>query len=450
MFEFANHLVLKVTKGCNLRCEYCYVKDKDESQGVFIDYTLFKDMIDRVIEDKIRASPQYRSNPFNLTFHGGEPTMLDKNLFFKMCEYAQKRFMDAGIPLTLSMQSNLTLIDEEWARLLNKFGVHLGLSWDGVEEANAARTNKSNELYMQKIELLRKYNVPLGFLIVVSKQSLPYYNKSVAYIKERFGMNAKANYVEDVFTPLGDASPIEISGKEFFEGVMKPEIDAYISSQETREANSNDIINKFVLDYLTGVGNYYSSPGNCYIKYCGSGINIIEVNPDGSVQMCGRYGNAENDETIVSHVLAKDFLSAHQIQKHLWFTKQKIAAMKKTHCDDCYAQNICDHGCMAFFYSKTGRWGMRNDLTCGMFKPAYQYLMENAHQVIESFFMSNLKKPGDQHSISLPTNVGYFQIFGDKINDLMKKHSVSITNKDGMLIFIKGDNNVKCDSNPSV
>lgn len=450
MFEFANHLVLKVTKGCNLRCEYCYVKDKDENQDVFIDYDLFKSMIDRVILDKIKAHPRYYQNAFNLTFHGGEPTMLDKTMFFKMCEYAQKRFMDAGIPLTLSMQSNLTLIDEEWARLLSKFGIHLGLSWDGVEEANTARTDKSNELYMQKIELLRKYNVPLGFLIVVNKQSLPYYDKSVAYIKEKFGVSAKANYVEDVFTPLGKESPIEITGKEFFEGVMKPEIDAYISPLGTREANSNDLIQKFILDYLTGVGNYVSMPGNCYIKYCGSGINIIEVNPDGSVQMCGRYGDNKDDETIVSHVLAPDFLSAHQIKKHLWFTKQKIEAMKKTHCDDCYAQNICDHGCMAFFYSKTGRWGLRNDLTCTMFKPAYRYLMENADRIIDAFFTRNLNAPGSKYHMPLPPDSGYFQIHSDKINSLMKKHNISITNDIGGLIFVKGDNNVKCDSNPSV
>ena len=38
MFNYANMLVLKVTRDCNLRCKYCYLADKDEYKEVkFLD-----------------------------------------------------------------------------------------------------------------------------------------------------------------------------------------------------------------------------------------------------------------------------------------------------------------------------------------------------------------------------------------------------------------------------
>lgn len=450
MFEFANQLVLKVTKGCNLRCEYCYVKDKDENEGKFIDFELYKKVIDKIVEDKLKSTMDIKT--FHVTFHGGEPTTLDKTIFYKMCEYAQNRFNEAGIVSAFSMQTNLTLVDEEWCKLFSKFNVNIGASWDGVGEGNSARTDKGTGLYLEKSALLTKYNIKHGFLLVMNKQSLPFYEKSIKFLLKKFGPGTKANYVEDVFTPLGEKSPIEISGKDFFATVIKSEIDHFIKHGMTRETNSFDIINKFMIDYLTNIGNFYSHRGNCYIKYCGSGINIIELNPDGSVQLCGRYGDSKDEKTLLGNVLDEDFLSLNQITKHLEFTKAKIKAMEKSHCDNCLAQNICDHGCMAFYFSKTGTWGMRNDLTCAIFKPTYNYLLEHASQIFEAFFKDKLQKPNDIYYMTLPSSkIAYFDIYQDKIKPLLKKYKIEITNDKSNLIFIKkGDKNVKHNSNPQV
>jgi radical SAM protein with 4Fe4S-binding SPASM domain len=450
MFEFANQLVLKVTKGCNLRCEYCYVKDKDENEGIFIDFDLYKKVIDKVIEDKLKSTAP--NNTFHITFHGGEPTTLDKTVFYKMCEYAQQRFNEVGLASNFSIQTNLTLVDDEWCRLFSKFNVNVGASWDGVGEGNRARTDKSTESYLAKSALLTKYNILHGFLLVMNKQSLPFYEKSVEFLLKKFGPTTKANYVEDVFTPLGEKSPIEISGRDFFDIVLKKEIDYYIKHGSTRESNSSDIINKFMIDYLTNTSNYHSHRGNCYIKYCGSGINIIELNPDGTVQLCGRYGDSKDEATVLGNVLESDFLSVKQITKHLEFTKAKISAMEKSHCDNCLAQSICDHGCMAFYFSKTGKWGMRNDITCAIFKPAYNYLLEHASGIFEAFFKEKLQKPDDVYYMTLPSpKIAYFDIYRGKIKPLLKKYKVDISNDESNLIFTKrGDKNVKHNSNPQM
>jgi len=449
MFEFANQLVLKVTKGCNLRCEYCYVKDKDEHEGEFIDFELFKKVVDRIIEDKLKSGTT--SKVFHITFHGGEPTTLDKGVFYKMCEYTQSKFNAVGIPLAFSIQTNLTLIDEEWCKLFSKFNVNVGASWDGIGNGNSARNNKSTGFYLEKAAMLKRFNIRYGFLLVMNKHSLPYYEKSIQYFLKKFDSSTKANYVEDVFTPIGQPSPIEISGHDFFNIVIKSEIDYFIKHGKTRETNTFDIINKFITDYLTNVGNYYSNRGNCYIKYCGSGLNIIELNPDGIVQLCGRYGDSNNEDTVLGNILDEDFLSLKQITKHIEFTKSKIKAMNKSHCDNCLAQNICDHGCMAFYFSKTGQWGIRNDLTCTIFKPTYEYLLAHVNEIIEAFFDEKLQKCGDTYYITLPSDkIAYFDIYVDKIKPLLNKHKIDISNDNSNLIFTKRGKNVKHSPNTSL
>lgn len=439
MFQFSNQLVLKVTKGCNLRCEYCYVMNKDHYEGKFIDFELYKKIIDRLILDRLKST-HGRNEEFNLTFHGGEPTTLSKNQFFQMCEYAQERFIRAGLKLDFSIQTNLTLIDEEWCQLFNRFNVSVGASWDGAGDANEARTDKTDEFYLEKTRMLKNANVRYGFLLVINQHSVNHIPESLKVLSEQFHKNqGRLNYVEDVITPYGQKSSIEVPGRDFFEKVMKPQVDSFIQTGQCFDSNIRHSIEKFMVDYLTGLGNYFGENGNCYVKYCGSGINVLEMDPDGSVLFCGRYGEAYED-AILMHGLDTDFLSLKQITKHLAFQKAKIAAMNKSHCDDCRAQNICDHGCMAYHYTKPQAdgshvWGIRNDLTCTMFKPLYDYLFANANDIFESYLKNNVL-PNGQTQLNLPI-MGNSQptLNAEKIQLRLEKYEVHLTLEGSRLIF---------------
>ena len=439
MFQFNNQLVLKVTKGCNLRCEYCYVMNKDLHEGQFIDFELYKKIIDAVVLDRLKST-QGKNEDFNLTFHGGEPTTINKTRFFQMCEYARDKFFKAGLHLSLSIQTNLTLIDEEWCQLFNRFNVAVGASWDGTGPANEARTDKSEDFYHEKTQMFKKYNVQHGFLLVVNRHSVDYIPESLEILKNKFHKNqGRLNYVEDVITPFGQPSSIEVPGKEFFEKVTKAQVDQFIATGQCFDGNITNSIEKFMIDYLTNVGSLYPENGNCYVKYCGSGINVLEMDPDGSVLFCGRYGDAYED-AILMHGLDEDFLSMKQILKHLEFQKAKIAAMKRSHCDDCKAQNICDHGCMAYHYTKpqadgTHKWGIRNDLTCAMFKPLYDYMFEHANDIFESYFKNDVV-PAGQTQLSLPKSSNFYpELSVSKIQDRLQKYGVTVEIRDSRIIF---------------
>jgi len=383
MFQWANHVVLKMTRGCNLSCKYCYVVEKEKSYNDFMTLDTFKRVIDRIVDDKLRTDKK-----INLTFHGGEPTMLYKNTFYNMCEYVVNMSQSSGVEMNLSIQTNLTLVDEEWCSIFSYFGVGVGISWDGINESNSSRNDKTSEFYLDKIKMLKNNGVNYSILMVVNKNNIDSIPQSLKYMEEYFGINkCKINYGEDVLTDFGKESEIEVTGEDFFNKVIKFQIDMFISSGKFYDENIESVIRNFIINYITHYANFKPKRGNCFVKYCGGGINVIEVEPDGTFGLCGRYSKQYKESILSSNY---DFLSLNQIKSHLIFQKEKIKAMKKLGCDGCYAQNICDHGCMAFYLSKSknngkSSFGIRDDLVCNIFKAYYNYLSSHFDEIVKAY-----------------------------------------------------------------
>jgi len=157
MFQWANMLVMKITRDCNLRCKYCYVKNKDDYKGEMISFELFQKTIDRIIFDKLKAETP---NRISIVFHGGEPLLADTQLLAKMLDYAACELDKYNIDYDFAVQTNLTLLDEEKALLFNKYNVHVGASFDGIRDGSEGRTKVfTQSVFEEKFNLLKKYNV---------------------------------------------------------------------------------------------------------------------------------------------------------------------------------------------------------------------------------------------------------------------------------------------------
>lgn len=378
MFRYNNQLILKVTRDCNLRCEYCYIKNKDHFKGEMIDFELFKETIERIVKEK-----KGYEDEFSLVFHGGEPTLTSKEHMTKMLSYADRRFTEEGINYSFGMQSNLTLIDEEWCQIMSKWGIGLGASFDGVgEESNDKRTVKQETFY-NKFDMLKKYNVSFGLLMVAHEGNMEKMIESADFLKKNYDVSMmKVNYVEDVNNIGG-----EIPGDLFFEKAWKPFLDEWIDLDNEqdylRESNSEHLMAKFFTDYLTHSPN--AERTNCGSKICGGGMSIVEMEADGDIQFCGRYSE-KSDESYIMNVVDKDFLSLNQLKRYGDFTYEKHKVILEAGCDTCIADGICDHGCMAFHFAKFGKWGIRTDLTCDIHKNFYEYCVVNIVDIILAIY----------------------------------------------------------------
>jgi uncharacterized protein len=166
------HFVLKVASRCNLDCSYCYVYHKgDDSwrdRPALMPDHVFEAALARMVQHCRRS--QQRS--LRIIFHGGEPFLAGRKRFGRWCQ----RIHDELSSLTrieLMIQTNGTLIDDAWVRVMRDHDVGVGISIDGPPEVHdrwrvdhAGRGSYAD--VVRGATLLRKAGIPLHILAVIA------------------------------------------------------------------------------------------------------------------------------------------------------------------------------------------------------------------------------------------------------------------------------------------
>ncbi|MGN0190323.1 MAG: anaerobic sulfatase-maturation protein [Candidatus Cryptobacteroides sp.] len=156
---------------CNLACEYCYYLEKrnlyrtPQNSGRF-------EMSDELLEEYIRQYLESQTTPGVLfTWHGGE-ALLRPLSFYRKIVMLQKKYA-RGRQVDNSIQTNGTLLTEEWCRFFRDNRWLVGVSIDGPERFHDRyRRNFAGKpsfaKVMKGIELLNRYGVEWNALAVVN------------------------------------------------------------------------------------------------------------------------------------------------------------------------------------------------------------------------------------------------------------------------------------------
>lgn len=381
MFRFTNLIVWRFTRDCNLDCKYCFMKEKNLYKGEIIDFELFKKIVQRIIKQRLENNLQ--DQRLSISLHGGEFLLVGKERLYKMLEYMKTEFHKNNINHDLGCQTNATLIDDEFAKIFQKFDVRIGMSFDGIHDSNKNRTDIKQEVFENKFDVLKNNKVPFSFIVVAGQNNIDKIEETKEYLDNVLDVpEYKINYAEDMDSTGFGSSEIEVSGKELFEKVWKPDLERILKGEKVREWRIRNIVNDTLIDILTYHEDNRAS--GCLGKYCGAGITMIAIEPDGNMDYCDRYSKSF-PEAHIQHALDYDFLGLHQIRKVLELNKKKIDIFKEIGCDTCYANYICEYGCMAFHYSKFGEYGIEKDLVCDQFKMIYDYVLKNLDEFINIF-----------------------------------------------------------------
>src|SRR3990172_7918881 len=127
----AFHLLAKPTGAiCNLDCEYCFFLSKE----ALYPGSRFR-MADELLEIYIRQLIESHAGvpEVAIAWQGGEPTMMGLDFFRRSVELAQ-RYLKPGQRAAYTIQTNGTLLDDEWGAFLKEHGFLVGLSIDGPRE----------------------------------------------------------------------------------------------------------------------------------------------------------------------------------------------------------------------------------------------------------------------------------------------------------------------------
>lgn len=190
---------------CNLNCDYCYYLKK---QSLYPDEKSFR-MPDAILEEYIRQHIETSPDPvISFAWHGGEPTLLGLDYFHKIVEL-QRKHQPSGRRIINGIQTNGTLIDEEWCHFLAAERFAVGLSLDGPREMHDGhRLTKggkpTHSQAVQGYELLRKHRITCDILCVVHGQNVHHPTELYRFFKQ-----IKATSIG--FLPLVEPHP-EVDG----------------------------------------------------------------------------------------------------------------------------------------------------------------------------------------------------------------------------------------------
>jgi uncharacterized protein len=153
---------------CNLACRYCYYLGRGPGGPEAAPARMSDDLLESYVAQHIAASPD---EIIRFSWHGGEPTVLGVDYFRKIVEIESRR-RPAGRTIANGMQTNGTLLDEEWGRFLAGEGFSVGLSLDGPGELHDSLrlTRDGRPTFddaLRGYRILRRHGVPTDILCVV-------------------------------------------------------------------------------------------------------------------------------------------------------------------------------------------------------------------------------------------------------------------------------------------
>jgi uncharacterized protein len=186
-------LVLQGTPFCNIDCVYCYLPDRDNKARMSVDTVAA--LVRRLRED------QLLSGPLLVNWHAGEPLVLPPAFYEERIPLFDP-LVEAGIPVTHSLQTNGILIDDAYCALFKRFDVKIGVSVDGPaflhDSRRVTRSGKgTHAAVVAGMRLLQKHEIPFNVICVLTARALHHPREIYAWLRET-GVRAVAFNLEEI------------------------------------------------------------------------------------------------------------------------------------------------------------------------------------------------------------------------------------------------------------
>lgn len=319
-------IILKLTTACNLNCVYC-------SEGDLPAETLPEEIFFKLVDELPALLEHVGNNDAEFLFHGGEPMLYGRDNLKRLIDYARKNLR--GFDVRFLMQTNGTLIDDDWIKFFAAEKISVGVSLDGYAELHDKnRRTKNNEPTAEKVlhnlKLLREAGLNVGTLMVFNSPENVDADKLFDFIQQH-ELHPKIHSV----IPCGRAVAVKNSAEIYdaWVALMKKLFEKSLARDDA------DVIQPLdeIVDAILGVAPI------CECSFNGScGKSFISVYPDGEVGFCGRdnfaryltYGNLREKNLLELYQSAnaekirarQDYLTAHD-------------------CKNCSDWELCHGGC---------------------------------------------------------------------------------------------------------
>lgn len=186
------YFIIDLTKRCNFNCIYCFRDFQDHS-------AIDKNVLDDVLWYIIRYCEQNAISRIGVQLWGGEPL-----LALEQIGYVAEFFGRAKLNVSFDIETNGSLITEEIAERLHRWGIHVGVSLDGTPLLqNRQRPFASGAASAEAVEagirnLQKYYGNDIGGITVVTRHNFRYIKEMLDYFIYHLHLHSmKFNLVKD-------------------------------------------------------------------------------------------------------------------------------------------------------------------------------------------------------------------------------------------------------------
>jgi uncharacterized protein len=332
---------------CNLDCGYCYYVKKQDLYREGEPQRMPDDLLETYIVQHIDSSPD---QVIRFSWHGGEPTLLGLDYFRTIVALQRKHQPPGGLILN-GIQTNGTLLDEDWCRFLATEHFSVGLSLDGPKKMHDQyRVTKAHEATYEQVmrgyALLRQHGIPCDILCVVHEQNVQYPAQVYRFFKQ-----IGAQYIG--FLPLVEREPGTESGVSR-RTVPAEALGAFLCAifdEWLREDIGRVNVRSFDEAAATAFGR---EPNLCvFRKTCGD-VPVIEHN--GDFFSCDHFVDAEH---CLGNIRKTSLVAILESPVQRAFGQMKSEGLPR-YCRECEVLTMCNGGCPKdrFLHTPEGEAGL--------------------------------------------------------------------------------------------
>lgn len=322
-------IMIKPSSGlCNMKCQYCFYHDvvshRVEGQLGFMDFDTAKNLIDKAISFA-------NGDSISFVFQGGEPLLAGIEFF--ECFVGEVEKHNYTNKTSYSLQTNGTLLNDDWAKFFKKNNFLIGISLDGDKDCNKFRAmadnNPSFDKILAGIKILDKAKVDYNILSVVTGYMADNIEKAYNYFKK---MGFKYLQFIPCLRPFDDKTQSELYMTEKqFENYLITLFGLYANDFLNDNYISIRSLDNMVRLYSGGMAEQCGMNG-----FCSRGF-VVEGN--GNIYPCDFYSN---DKWLLGNINNIDFRAVFYSNKAISFLKESCVKSKK--CDDCQYLKYCRGG----------------------------------------------------------------------------------------------------------
>lgn len=273
-------------------------------------------------------------------WQGGEPTLMGLD-FFKRAVRLQKKYARPGMQIYNTLQTNGTLLNDEWGKFFYENSFLIGLSLDGPPQLhNTYRVDKEGnstfDRVMKGLDVLKRYNVEFNILTCVHAANAEHPLDVYRFLRDKVGTKfiQFIPIVErDNDTGFQEGNKItsrSVTGKQYGKFLIT------IFNEWVRQ----DVGHVFVQIFDIALGAWVGMPASLCIftPACGT---ALAMEHNGDLYACDHFVEPKHKR---GNFLDASIVKLVGSQEQVTFGQNKYNLLP-TYCRECQVRFVCNGGC---------------------------------------------------------------------------------------------------------